>query len=64
MVFTSGSTVDAFVSAAGTDAAARCVVVIGPVTAEAAERHGLDVAAVASPHSLEGLVAATVEVLA
>ena len=64
VLFTSGSTVDAFMRAAGTDAAARCVVVIGPVTAEAAERNGLDVAAVASPHSLEGLVAATVEVLA
>jgi uroporphyrinogen-III synthase len=39
-------------------------VVIGPVTAAAAERHGLEVAAVASPHSLEGLVSATVEALA
>jgi uroporphyrinogen-III synthase len=64
MLFTSGSTVDAFVKAAGTDAVARCVVVIGPVTAQAAERHGLEVATVAFPHSLEGLVAATVEVLA
>ena len=64
VLFTSGSTVDAFVAAAGLGAVPRTVVAIGPVTAEAARRHGLVVAAVASPHSLEGLVAATVEALA
>ena len=63
VLFTSGSTVDALVQVAGAEAVRGRVVVIGPVTAEAAERHGLGVAAVASPHSLEGLVAATVEVL-
>jgi uroporphyrinogen-III synthase len=64
VLFTSGSTVDAFVAAAGTRAVPRTVVAIGPVTAEAARRHGLVVAAVATPHSLEGLVVATVEALA
>jgi uroporphyrinogen-III synthase len=64
VLFTSGSTVDAFVRVAGVDGAAGRVVVIGPVTAAAAERNGLEVAAVASPHSLEGLVSATVEALA
>jgi uroporphyrinogen-III synthase len=64
VLFTSGSTVDAFVRAVGTAGLPPSVVVIGPVTAEAARRHGLAVAAVASPHSLEGLVAATMEALA
>jgi uroporphyrinogen-III synthase len=64
VLFTSGSTVDALVQVAGASGMAGRVVAIGPVTAEAAERHGLNVAAVASPHSLEGLVAATVEALA
>jgi uroporphyrinogen-III synthase len=63
VVFTAGSTVDAFVQVAGANAVAGRVVVIGPVTAAAAERHGLEVASVASPHSLEGLVEATVEAL-
>jgi uroporphyrinogen-III synthase len=64
VLFTSGSTVDALAQAAPPDVVTGRVVVIGPVTAAAAERHGLAVAAVASPHSLEGLVAATVEALA
>jgi uroporphyrinogen III methyltransferase/synthase len=64
VLFTSGSTVDAFVRAAGKDAVPRVVVVIGPVTGEAARRHGLVVAAEASPHTLEGLVAAATEALA
>jgi uroporphyrinogen III methyltransferase/synthase len=36
------------------------VVCIGPVTAAAAEEGGLRVRAIASPHSIEGLVAATI----
>ena len=63
VAFTSGSTVDGYVAAAGTAAVPPVVVAIGPVTADAAARHGLTVAAVADPHSLEGLVAATVGAL-
>jgi uroporphyrinogen-III synthase len=39
-------------------------VCIGPVTAAAAEAHGLSVAAVADPHDLGGLVEALVVALA
>lgn len=58
IAFTSASTVDSYVSAAGADAVPGLVVCIGPVTAEAAEAAGLRVAAVAEPHTLDGLVAA------
>ena len=40
------------------------VVCIGPVTADAAEAAGLAVAAVATEHTIEGLVAALEVVLA
>jgi uroporphyrinogen-III synthase len=63
IAFTSGSTVDGYVAAAGLEAVPPVVVAIGPVTAAAAARHGLAVAAVADPHSLEGLVAAVVAAL-
>jgi uroporphyrinogen-III synthase len=56
LTFTSASTVDGFVSAAGALELPRCVC-IGPVTAKAARDRGLRVAGVASPHTIEGLVA-------
>ena len=56
VTFTSPSTVDGFVRLApGVEVASVC---IGPVTADAARRAGLHVAAVASPHTEEGLIAA------
>jgi uroporphyrinogen-III synthase len=65
IVFTSGSTVRSFAAAAGVTGGAvpATVVCIGPVTAAAALDAGLIPAAVASDHSLDGLVAALVEVL-
>jgi uroporphyrinogen III methyltransferase/synthase len=71
IVFTSGSTVRSYVAAAsGSEgggvgrAMPATVVCIGPVTAAAALEAGLTPAAVATDHSLDGLVAALVEVLA
>jgi uroporphyrinogen-III synthase len=62
VTFTSASTVDGFVAVAGPVLAdggrAPRAVCIGPVTAAAARRAGLPVAAVARPHTIEGLVAA------
>lgn len=58
IAFTSASTVTSYIAAAGVDAVPGAVVCIGPVTAEAAADAGLSVAAVAEPHTLEGLVAA------
>jgi uroporphyrinogen-III synthase len=63
IAFTSGSTVDAFVAAAGIGAVPAAVVTIGPVTTAAAVGHGLTVAAEADPHTLEGLVEAVVGAL-
>ena len=63
ITFTSASTVAAYLAAAGRAAVPPAVVCIGPVTAAAAERAGLLVAAVAAEHTLDGLVAATVEAL-
>jgi uroporphyrinogen-III synthase len=62
VAFTSGSTVAGFVEAVGLDASP-AVVAIGPVTADVARSFGLHVAAVADPHTLEGLVAAIVRAL-
>ena len=64
IVFTSGSTVRSYVASAGGRAVPATVVCIGPVTAAAALDAGLIPAAVAADHSLDGLVAALVEVLA
>ena len=63
VVFTSASTVRGFASMAGvTDAPpAMC---IGPVTAEAARDAGFVVAAVADPHTVEGVVEAVRSMLA
>jgi uroporphyrinogen-III synthase len=62
VTFTSASTVEGFLAvAAGVmrDLVRRPrVVCIGPVTSAAARRAGLSVAAVARPHTIEGLVAA------
>ena len=56
--FTSASTVDHFVAAAGVANVPHNVVCIGPVTADAATACGLTVAAVADPHTIDGLLAA------
>jgi uroporphyrinogen-III synthase len=56
LTFTSASTVDGFVRAAGRLELPN-VVCIGPVTARSAREHGLRVAGVASTHTIEGLVA-------
>jgi uroporphyrinogen-III synthase len=58
VTFTSASTVRGFVGAIGAVKGAPKVVAIGPVTAREARAHGLHVHAVASPHTIEGLVAA------
>jgi uroporphyrinogen-III synthase len=58
VAFTSASTVRGFVRALGAVRGNPKVVCIGPVTAREAREHGLRVAAVAKPHTMEGLVAA------
>ena len=62
VTFTSASTVEGFVLAAGPvlrEAGRQPkAVCIGPVTAAAARQAGISVAAVANPHTIEGLVAA------
>jgi uroporphyrinogen-III synthase len=63
VTFTSASTVRGFVGALGTVTANPKVVCIGPVTAREARERGLRVHAVASPHTIEGLVAAVERVL-
>jgi uroporphyrinogen III methyltransferase/synthase len=63
VTFTSASTVDGWLRMGGpVDGTAR-VVCIGPVTAGRAEEAKMIVAAVAEPHTIEGLVAAIVRVL-
>ena len=69
VTFTSASTVEGFVRARGPEANARPtrppkVIAIGPVTAAAARRAGLRPAAVARPHTLDGLVEAVERALA
>ncbi|MGH2547006.1 MAG: uroporphyrinogen-III synthase, partial [Actinomycetota bacterium] len=59
--FTSPSTVEGFVRLA--DGPRPLAVCIGPVTAEAARRAGLEVVAEAAPHTEEGLVDALVRAL-
>ncbi|MDP9388671.1 MAG: uroporphyrinogen-III synthase, partial [Actinomycetota bacterium] len=63
VAFTSASTVDAYVAAAGAAGVPPVVACIGPVTAEAARRAGLRVTTTAPAHTLDGLVAALIEAL-
>jgi len=63
VVFTSASTVQGFASMVGVERSPRAVC-IGPVTAEAARETGFHVAAVAEPHTIEGLVDAVKVLLA
>ncbi len=64
VTFTSASTVRGFVGALGTVLGNPKVVCIGPVTSKEARAHGFAVAAVAKPHTVEGLVAALERVFA
>ena len=63
IAFTSSSTVENWLAAAGPDATPPVVACIGPVTASTAARLGLPVSVVATEHTVDGLVAALVEVL-
>lgn len=58
VTFTSASTVRGFVNALGAAKGTPKVVCIGPVTAAASRNAGLRPAAVASPHTIEGVIAA------
>jgi len=64
ITFTSASTVRGFVEAAGIVRGDPKIVCIGPVTARAARDRGLIVAAVARPHTVDGLVDAVERALA
>jgi uroporphyrinogen-III synthase len=57
VLFASGSAVESWCRAFGAETAPPLVVAIGPTTAAAAEGFGLKVSAVATDHSLDGLVA-------
>ncbi|MBO0748685.1 MAG: uroporphyrinogen-III C-methyltransferase [Acidimicrobiaceae bacterium] len=61
--FTSASTVENFLAVARPESLPPVVVCIGPVAAARAEKAGIKVAAVADPHTLEGLVASLCAVL-
>jgi uroporphyrinogen-III synthase len=63
VTFTSASTVRGFVGALGTVKGSPKVVCIGPVTAKEARAHGFIVHAVATPHTVDGLVEALERVL-
>ncbi|MBK9179695.1 MAG: uroporphyrinogen-III synthase [Acidimicrobiales bacterium] len=63
IAFTSSSTVEHFLAAAGPAGVPPTVVCIGPITAATARRLGLSVDAVAAEHTAEGLVAALVGAL-
>jgi uroporphyrinogen-III synthase len=62
--FASSSSVTGFVDGYGGGAIPPVVVCIGPATAETARRAGLRVDAVASPHTIEGLIDSLVAALA
>jgi uroporphyrinogen III methyltransferase/synthase len=64
ITFTSSSTVTRYLELAGPDGVPPTVVCIGPVTAETARSHGLDVTAEAAEHTIDGLVDALLERLA
>jgi uroporphyrinogen III methyltransferase/synthase len=63
ITFTSASTVRGFIGALGLVRGTPKVVCIGPVTAREARERGLKVAAVAKPHTMEGIVDALERVL-
>lgn len=63
VTFTSSSTVRGFLAGGAVPAGAK-VVCIGPITAQTAREHGLDVAAVAEHYTEDGLIAALVVALA
>jgi uroporphyrinogen-III synthase len=58
ITFTSASTVQGYIAAAGPDAVPPVVASIGPITSEAAHRLGVAVAVEAEEHTIAGLVAA------
>ena len=60
VTFTSASAVEGFMAAIGQRVITGAVVCIGPITAEAARSAGLEVAVVADPHTISGLVDAVV----
>lgn len=62
IAFTSSSTVRAFVAAAGRDSFARAVVSIGPETTATLAEFGVLPTRTAAPHTLDGLLAAIVDV--
>ena len=64
VTFTSSSTVRNFVDLVGPLDPQPCAVSIGPVTSETARARGLRVDAEATEHTIDGLVAALLEVLA
>ena len=64
VTFTSASTVEGFLAAAGRDALPPVVASIGPVTSAAAEAAGVPVTVEADPHTIDGLVDALVRALA
>jgi uroporphyrinogen-III synthase len=64
VTFTSASSVRGFVSATRTLPAGLKYVCMGPVTAKQARTQGINVAAVAKPHTMEGMVEALERVFA
>ena len=63
-VFTSSSTVQSFLASFGPDAMPSTIVSIGPETTATLKAAGVDVTATADPHTLAGLLAVLVTVLA
>jgi len=64
ITFTSASSVRGFANAASDVQGDPKIVCIGPVTAREARALGLEVASVAQPHTIDGLVAALEHALA
>lgn len=60
VTFTSGSTVDQWVAAFGTELLPATVACIGPVTADVARRHGMRISVIAATHTVDGLVDALI----
>ena len=63
VLFAAGSAARSVLAAYGADRLPPVVVCMGPLTADAVRDHGGHVTAVADPHTLDGLVAATVTAL-